>query len=51
MVEGERVLALLDARKSRVYAQTFNTHLGVTLTEAEDELASVLLQAPLRCSR
>lgn len=47
MVEGERVLALLDARKSRVYAQTFNTHLGVTLTEAEDAaLASVLPEAP-----
>ena len=47
MVSGERVLALLDARKSRVYAQTFNTKLGTALTEAEDApLESVLPDAP-----
>ena len=47
MVDHERVLALLDARKSRVYAQLFNTQTGDTLTEAADaRLADVLPQVP-----
>jgi len=47
MVSGQRVLALLDARKSRVYAQTFDTLTGSTLSEAVDAaLETVLPMSP-----
>ncbi len=47
MVEGQRVLALLDARKSRVYAQTFDTLAGLAKSEAVDAaLETVLPDAP-----
>ena len=47
MITGQRVLALLDARKSRVYAQTFNTENGTALSDAVDAaLETVLPQAP-----
>ena len=47
LADDDCVLALLDARKSRVYAQSFNTRTGEALTAAVDaELASVLPAAP-----
>ena len=47
LADDDCVLALLDARKSRVYAQSFNTRTGEALTAAVDaELMSVLPSAP-----